>query len=160
MNPAEPGRKQPYRLPIFDAGNLTPILFLTVCTKDRKKLLANDLVHDALLSAWKLADGYLVGRYIILPDHLHLFCTPSSLEAPPLANWVRFWKSLLSREHKTLAHGKIWQASFWDTQMRRGENYSAKWDYVRYNPVRHGYVQSPEEWPYQGQVHDLDWHDQ
>ena len=32
----------------------------------------------------------------------------------------------------------IWQRHFWDTQLRRGESYDQKWDYVMQNPVRAG----------------------
>jgi putative transposase len=160
MTSDDPGRRHPQRQPVHESGNLTPIIFLTVCTKDRKKLLAHDLAHAALRSAWKLADAYLIGRYIILPDHLHLFCTPASLEAPELANWVRFWKSRFSREYGTADQGKIWHASFWDTQLRRGEHYSQKWEYVRANPVRHGLAERAENWPFQGELNIFDWHDQ
>jgi putative transposase len=151
-------RKHPQRQPIFDARNLTPIIFLTVCTKDRKSLLANDVAHDALRSTWEQANAFLVGRYVILPDHVHLFCTPSSSETAPLANWIRFWKSQFSRDYRTIEPGKIWQSSFWDTQLRRGQHYSEKWDYVRGNPVRHGLVSHPEDWPYQGELNLFDWH--
>jgi len=30
-----------------------------------------------------------------------------------------------------------------------------KWEYVRNNPVRHGFVSDRGSWPYQGQLHDL-----
>jgi len=42
----------------------------------------------------------------------------------------------------------VWQKSFWDVQLRRGKSYDAKWEYVRANPVWHGLVSQPEDWPY------------
>ncbi|MCX7916496.1 MAG: hypothetical protein N3A53_09385, partial [Verrucomicrobiae bacterium] len=54
---------------------------------------------------------------------------------------------------------ELWQRDFWDTQLRRGESYSAKWEYVRYNPVRAGLVSDPADWPYQGELNILEWHD-
>ena len=39
------------------------------------------------------------------------------------------------------------------------DHYGAKWEYVRNNPVRHGVCRSAEEWPYQGEIHILHWHD-
>lgn len=53
----------------------------------------------------------------------------------------------------------IWQTDCWDTQLRAGESYSAKWDYVRHNAVRHGLVEHDADWPYQGELNILDWHD-
>ena len=53
----------------------------------------------------------------------------------------------------------IWQIDAWDTQLRTGDSYSAKWAYVRNNPVRHKLVSSAEDWPYQGEIHTLLWHE-
>jgi len=32
-------------------------------------------------------------------------------------------------------------------QLHRAESYEEKWNYVRNNPVRHGYVSRVEDWP-------------
>ncbi len=50
-----------------------------------------------------------------------------------------------------------WQADFWDTQMRDGDQYHRKWLYVRENPVRAGLVADADAWPFQGEVHSLWW---
>lgn len=50
-----------------------------------------------------------------------------------------------------------WQTDCWDTQMRSGEHYREKWEYVRHNPVRAGFVQRPEDWPWQGEPSVLRW---
>jgi putative transposase len=51
----------------------------------------------------------------------------------------------------------IWQRDFWDTQLRRNESYEEKWHYVIENPVRAGFVNNSEDWPYQGEINVLDW---
>lgn len=51
----------------------------------------------------------------------------------------------------------LWQRQCWDTQLRTGESYDAKWDYVRNNPVRKGLVASPDDWPFQGELNVLSW---
>jgi len=53
----------------------------------------------------------------------------------------------------------LWQKNFWDTQLRQGNSYAAKWDYVRNNPVRHNLVTRVEDWLYQGELNVLRWHD-
>ena len=35
------------------------------------------------------------------------------------------------------------------------ESYDDKWEYVRLNPVRHGLVVRPGDWPYQGELNVL-----
>ena len=43
--------------------------------------------------------------------------------------------------------------------IRRGESYSAKWEYIRQNPVRAGLCATPDEWFFEGEMHVLRWHD-
>jgi hypothetical protein len=52
----------------------------------------------------------------------------------------------------------LWQNDCWDTQLRHGESYTAKWEYVRNNPVRAGLCTSTEAWPFQSEVSPLMWH--
>jgi putative transposase len=153
-----PSRNRPVHQPAFSSGNRAVIVFVTVCTKDRTRLLATPAMHQAILDAWKTADHWIVGRYVILPDHIHLFCAPNSCPPQPLLNWVRFWKSRIA---KSIGCGSatLWQKNFWDVQLRRGESYAAKWEYVRSNPVRHRLVSSDGDWPYQGESSILPWHD-
>ncbi len=101
------------------------------------------------------ADQWRVGRYVIMPDHIHLFCAPTA-DAVSLQNWMAYWRSLTTRALGE-AKGALWQREFWDRQLRRQESYAEKWEYVRYNPVRAGLADSPEDWPYQGELNCLEW---
>src|SRR5438128_12176606 len=56
------------------------IVFLTVCTLHRVSTLTEQIYHNALVQAWTEADAWLVGAYLIMPDHLHLFCAPKNEE--------------------------------------------------------------------------------
>ena len=152
-------RKHPAHPPPIPRGNQPIILFVTVCSDKQKPILANPETSAVILQAWRVADHWLVGRYVILPDHIHLFCAPGRHEPLPVQKWAAFWKSKASNHWPHSEQHPIWQADCWDTQLRRGENYSVKWDYVRNNPVRHGLVASAEDWPYQGELNILDWHD-
>ena len=62
---------------------------------------------------------------------------------------------MVSRQWPWPQEQPIWQKSFWDTQLRQGESYAEKWEYVRQNPVRKGYVSDPESWAYQGELNEL-----
>ena len=122
-------------------------------------MLANDRAAALLLKAWKAATFWIVGRYVILPDHLYMFCAPNTFPPQPLKNWISFWKNHVTRAWPDRDEIPIWQAEYWDRQLRRGESYDQKWDYVENNPVRHGYVRRPEDWPYRGELNVLEWHD-
>jgi len=152
-----PQRHRPTHRPVIESGNRAVIAFVTVCTKERAPLLANPPMHDLILKAWHAATHWQVGRYVISPDHVHLFCAPGTIPAEPLLNWVRFWKAIVAKSAGCGAD-VLWQKNFWDTQLRRGDSYTAKWEYVMNNPVRHGLVSRAEEWPYQGELDSLRWH--
>ena len=152
-------RKTPAHMSVFESHNQAVIVFITVCADKKKHILAKPEVHDLLKTVWLQADAWMVGRYIIMPDHIHLFCAPGRQEYPSLKKWVQYWKALASKGWLWPEDQPIWQKSFWDTKLRRGENYSSKWEYVRQNPVRAGLCATPEEWLYQGDMNVLQWHD-
>jgi putative transposase len=149
-------RKHPIHLPPLERHNLSIIIYVTACTAKRRKVLACPEVHQAIVAAWVQASTWLVGRYVVMPNHVHFFCAPNGFEAPSLERWMRFWKS---RVTATIGNpgGGLWQRDHWDRQLRRGQSYDEKWDYVRNNPVRHGYLNDPDDWLYQGELHELRW---
>lgn len=159
MNDGDDNRKHPAHWSAYERDNLSIIVLVTVCTEKRKKILANPEAVQVILNAWRAADHWLVGRYVILPDHIHLFCTPSRPEALGVQRWIAFWKSHASKSWPHREQQPIWQIDCWDTQLRRGESYSTKWEYVRNNALRHGLVTRAEDWLYQGELNILNWHD-
>lgn len=89
-----------------------------------------------------------------MPDHLHLFAAPGDKDVEFDA-WVRYWKSQFSKARRRSA--ERWQVDHWDRRLRSNEGYREKWEYVRDNPVRHDLCSSVEDWPFQGEVFELDW---
>ncbi len=146
-------RKHPVHGVLINPDHPT-IVFLTICTKDRQPWLAKPEIHDLFRSIWENAAAWLVGKYVIMPDHIHTFVAPGQM-ALPLDNWVRYCKSQFSKKHQEPDHR--WQTDYWDTRLRSWESYADKWEYVRNNPVRHGLVKVADDWPFQGQIHDLHW---
>ncbi len=76
----------------------SPIYFITACTEARRALLADAVTHDAFLVFARAAydHGVAVGRYVLMPDHLHLFAVFAP-DAPTLSDWMKALKSALSR---------------------------------------------------------------
>jgi len=146
------GRRKPSH-GVFISASEPTIIFLTVCTKNRSPWLACDQAHLGLLQAWQEADAWMVGRYVLMPDHLHLFCAPQDAGVS-LESWVHFWKGRFTRIVKNKAWR--WQAQHWDTRLRRDESYAEKWEYVLQNPMRAGLV-SEKGWPYCGELDELRW---
>jgi len=153
------GRRHPAHQPVVERTNRSSIVFVTVCSKGRKPVFARTAVHDLMVMAWKKADQWTVGSYVLMPDHVHFFCSPVGHEYPPLKKWITFWKTMVSREWPNPLEQPIWQSDFWDTQLRKGDSYGEKWHYVRNNPVRAGLVERVDDWPHQGTIQALFWHD-
>jgi putative transposase len=151
------GRQHPVHQPVHERFNQPVMVFLTICSKGRKPIFANPETHEVLRDAWLQAANWLVGRYVLMPDHIHLFCAPSALVPKPLQTWVAFWKSEAARHWPRRADVPVWQRHCWDTQLRRGQSYNEKWNYVIENPVRAGLVAQSEDWPYQGETNVLRW---
>jgi len=160
MNPGdEPGRKALPHLPPLEFPNQSILLYVTQVVAGRRPLLARREAVETLLAAWRRADHWLVGRYVILPDHLHLFCAPARLPVTPLKHWMAFWRAAATRHWPWPAEKPVWQKDFFDRQLRSGESYTQKWHYLRENPVRAGLAPDAEAWPWQGELHPLRWHD-
>lgn len=159
MNEPDVNEQQPHwrkRLAhgVFIVESQPTIVYCTVCTRTRKPWLANADVHALLRQVWTESNHWLMGRYVIMPDHIHFFAgwTGASTE---FDNWVRYWKSMFTRSHKCTEHR--WQTDHWDTRVRNAEIYEEKWIYVQENPVRHGLVARADQWPYRGELFRLVW---
>ncbi len=94
-----------------------------------------------------------------MPDDLHFFCSPATDPESALEKWMTLWRNEVTRGWQRRNELPFWQRDFWDRQLRRGDSYSSKLGYVRENPVRHRLVKRLEDWPYQGELNELAWHD-
>lgn len=156
-----------------------PLYFVTTNTEDRKPILANAKVHEDFRKFCEtgLTRGVFVGKYVLMPDHLHLFvafgdeyetalierrysgepvAAVCDRRLSRLSEWMKSLKNSLS---KTLRGMNVpaphWQKGFFDHVMRSEELYSDKWLYVAENPVRKKLAARLEDWPYQGEIYPL-----
>ena len=141
-----------------------PIYYVTTCVDNRKAVLARNEAAQILAGEWRAAHrrhGWAVGRYVIMPDHVHFFCR-GEIGAKTLSEFVGNWKSWTSRRihalewpRSTPSATTLWQREFFDHVLRSNESYSEKWNYVRNNPVRARLVSSADDWPYAGEIETL-----
>jgi len=143
----------PQRVPVFQRYD-PPLYFVTFNTHRRTRLLANEAVHAAFVDFAQRGEnrGIVVGRYVLMPDHVHLF-VQGSVEFV-LGQWIRLLKRRLSKVIKhPMPH---WQEGFFDHIIRHSESYTGKWEYVAANPVRAGLVSNEEDWPWRGEITGLE----
>jgi REP-associated tyrosine transposase len=134
-----------------------PVYFLTSSTAGRRPILADDETHQAFAFFARngAARRVLVGRYVLMPDHVHLFAAFGA-GSPSLSAWMQALKRTLGKHWSS--RGKEpphWQKGFFDHLLRSEASYDQKWLYVRQNPVRAGLAANIEEWPYQREIHRL-----
>jgi len=149
----EVGRKAPHHFKDLRHDD-ERIIFLTVCTKNRQKVLCHSDSLHYMTQFWKESKGWVVGKFIILPDHVHFFAKPKGDGSIPLQGWMKWWKSQVARKLIPILGTELWQRDFWDTSINR-TLYPSKWRYVEQNPVRHGYVSQASEWKLKGEINPL-----
>jgi putative transposase len=121
-----------------------PIYFITITTKDRRPVLACREAFAILVSEFRNAParhGWTVGRFVVMPDHVHLFCAEggdrSAVSLSDFIGRVKQWSAKAILRALGLA-SPLWQAEFFDHVLRSYESYESKWRYVVENPVRAG----------------------
>ena len=164
-----PDRKHPVHMPPVERHNQPVILFVTLAVKPRGNFLASQSFHLIFVDACRDADAWRVGRYVIMPDHVHLFCAPNRYPCVSVLHWTRFLKERITKRlNESIMEGEAapsrkadrrwkWQPDCWDTQMRSSDHYHEKWLYARDNPVRAELVDNVDQWPFQGELNLLRW---
>jgi putative transposase len=132
--------------------------FFTVNLLDRRCALLTENI-----GALRAAYGHVARRHpfetiaiCILPEHLHcIWRLPPEDHDYPL-RW-RLIKSHFSRALPRAAdpgrgrrNGErgVWQRRFWEHLIRDDDDFDRHVDYIHFNPVRHGFVADPDDWPY------------
>lgn len=136
-----------------------PIFFITTCTKNRRTILHQENVASILTQELRNAPirhGWHVGHFVVMPDHIHFFCTASH-DAKSLSDFMKYWKQWTSKRIRRECdiEGTIWHRQFFDHVIRNNNSYAQKKEYVINNPVRAGLVKHPNEWMWQGELEQL-----
>jgi len=120
---------------------------ITLCT-DKRISLSDKFQELIFKSAMKdhLSKESDLMAVCVMPDHIHLLLAPISKNLIDLiAEWKGYTTHLLWNEGYI---GKPWQRSFYDHALRREEDLPKAAEYIVYNPVRKGLVESWKEYPY------------
>ena len=114
---------RPPRLPqIFEAYD-QPLYFITICTLHRHKISDLRTAHRAFESYIHRARdefGVAVGRYVIMPDHVHFFVRGG--DNFNLAQWVNGLKRAISVSFGATKKSRLWQPGFFDHILRNDES--------------------------------------
>ena len=137
--------------------------FFTVVTHQRQRLFDDPLVAEMLtdaISKIRERHPFEVEAQVILPDHLHAVWTLPDGDANYAARW-RLIKEAFTRGYcKSYGPGErteaarmrgeqpVWQRRFWEHTIRDDRDFADHIDYIHLNPIEHGLVYAPRDWPH------------
>ncbi len=131
--------------------------FFTVVTELRKPLLIENI--DRLREAFRMCrerHPFKIEAIVILPDHIHTVWQLPEGDEDFSKRWMvikRYFSSAfpqakVSRSKIKKREKGIWQRRFWEHQIRDENDWRQHVDYIHFNPVKHGFVNHPQDWQY------------
>jgi putative transposase len=138
--------------------------FFTVNTHLRQPFLIDADVRAALregIERVRATMPFQIDAWVLLPDHLHCLWTLPEGDGDFSTRW-RIIKTivtqrcgsqlnkneLLSERRVAKNQSSLWQQRFWEHQIRDNIDYGRHVDYIHWNPVKHGHVETAGDWPY------------
>ncbi len=138
--------------------------FFTLVTAGREPIFGDAravaLLRDAVRAERRVRPFSIVAA-VVLPDHLHMIWTLPRAESDYSTRWgaikAGFTRAYLARggDEARISQGRtrhgyrgVWQPRFIEHTCRDEDDLGRHIDYVHYNPVKHGLVTRPIEWPW------------
>lgn len=143
------------------------VFFFTVVTHNRTPLFTNETRVETLRMALRDVINnrpFVIDAMVILPDHLHCIWRLPDGDSDFSGRWREIKKSVSKavsvrpNEHCTQ---HVWQRRFWEHAIRNDKDWRRHVAYIHYNPVKHGYVTRPADWPWSSFARAVarGWHD-
>ena len=150
-----------YRRPHHSGASV----FFTVTLRDRRSdLLVREigLLREAVRTV-RAGRPFAIQAWVVMPDHLHAVWTLPEGDADHAVRWAAI-KAYVSRRlpagprrPSDVARREkgIWQRRFWEHHIRSDADMAAHIRYCWSNPVKHGYVDRPADWPFSSIHRDI-----
>ncbi len=139
-------------------------VFITVTINNRSRNLLTDYIDEfrLALKATKRKVRFEIYAMAVMPEHFHMIIKPDLIdEFPKIISLIKihFSKYLpeklrleLSQEISSSKINKresgVWQRRFYEHTIRDMKELNHLTDYIHFNPVKHGHVEKPCDWPY------------
>ena len=149
-----------YRRADVDGGTY----FFTVVTYRRQNIFVDEFAINELRNAIKEVKQkhpFQIDAWVLLPDHMHCIWTlPKGDDAYSKrmgmikAKFTSSVKHMLERDEikaesqKAKRESTIWQRRFWEHEIKDEKDFERHVDYIHYNLVKHGFVNSVIDWPH------------
>jgi len=144
--------------------NAGEVFFFTVVTFQRQKLFDDEPCRRLLaqtIKEVKNSHPFTIEAWVLLPDHLHCIWTLPPGDEDFSTRWrlikgkfsrrASLWRRqehLLNPSRRRRRETTIWQRRFWEHAIRDEKDFQNHFDYIHYNPMKHGLVRRVRAWPY------------
>lgn len=122
--------------------------FFTLVSRGRAPLLTHAEVRAALrqaVLATRERYPFAIEAWVLMPDHLHTIWKLPEGDA----NFSERWRQIKRHSQYLVGAGlPLWQKRFWEHAIRDEEDFAKHFDYVHFNPVKHGHAAAVMEWPF------------
>ncbi|WP_127902535.1 REP-associated tyrosine transposase [Solirhodobacter olei] len=140
-------------------------VFFTVALADRGSdllLRQVDALRDAVRRT-RAERPFGIDAWVVLPDHLHCLWSLPEGDADYSRRWqvikARFSRAMPGvrrrRSHAARREHGIWQRRFWEHHIRDPADWEVHMRYCWFNPVKHGLVEDPADWPHSSYHRDV-----
>lgn len=140
------------------------LYFFTVVTHGCEPMFSDPLARRLLGAAMRECLARHPARtlaIVLLPNHLHaIWELPQDDDDFPLRwrvikrQFTRDWLAsggeesrLAAAEERSRRRG-VWQRRYWEHAVRDERDFERHADYIHFNPVKHGLVARPVDWPW------------
>ena len=123
--------------------------FISASTIGHEKLLSTDehlAIWQDVLNATIEELNMAMSAWVALPNHYHVLVQPrEGIDVAKFTNLLHGRTAFQLNGMDGKRGRKIWY-SYWDVCMRTEHDFWTRFNYIHYNPVKHGYVDAPEDW--------------
>ena len=130
------------------------ITFITGVTRDRLPYLEPEDDIELFWETMRLVQDihpFHLLAYVILPNHFHWLMRVGDGDdnfSSVLHSIKRNYTLNFKKAHNISRPFSLWQDRFWDHVIRDECDLNNHFDYIHWNPVKHGYVEWPDDWPH------------
>jgi len=123
-------------------------LYFITCVTHQRKCILNEYSELLLRAINRVAikEECEVIAWVLLPDHFHAIINVQGRDISKIMQKIKLVFSAIYRIIHKNKSGKVWQKRFWDHHIRDQEDLNRHMDYIHYNPVKHGFSNSPFTW--------------
>jgi len=140
------------------------MFFFTLVTHRRRCLFSDSTAREYLRLAIRQVQTerpFELVAIVLLPDHLHCIWKLPEGDGDFSTRWAcikkefsRLWLAgggkevSISEARKAHRERGVWQKRFWEHRIRDENDMMRHVNYIHYNPVKHGLVRCPHDWPH------------